>query len=155
MKKLGALYAVLALGLLTFFLWSARIGPFSGHAEPEDVAWEDLRVEQDVVRVKGTAHFTIRVSQERTGRFGRPDRTWYVAPFMKRGDTTSTTIEVIVATTVPPDRLSSFEDMTVEGYALPKASAMTPALEEAFKNAGYSFVDDYFVIEVFPPEEED
>ncbi|HJN72737.1 MAG TPA: hypothetical protein QGF58_02275 [Myxococcota bacterium] len=153
MKKLAALYISLAIGLLTFLLWSARIWPFDGHPEPEDVAWQDLRVEQDAVRVKGTAHYTLRVSQERAGRFGRPDRTWFVAPFMKPGDTSSTLIEVVVASTVEPERLVSYEDMTVEGYALPKASAMTPALEEAFKNAGYSFVDDYFVIEVFPPED--
>ena len=153
MRKLAGLYIALAVGLLTFFLWSARIFPFDGHPEPEEVAWEDLRVEQDVVRVKGTAHFTLRVSQERKGRFGRPDRTWYVAPFMAPGDTMSTLVEVVVATPVEPEKLVAYEDMTVVGYALPKASAMTPALEEAFRDAGYTFLDEYFVIEVIPPEE--
>lgn len=153
MKKLAGLYIALAAGLLVFFLWSAQLWPFSGHPEPVDVAWEDLRVEHDAVRVSGTAHYTLRVSQDRDGRFGRPDRTWYVAPFMKPGDTSSTLIEVVVATTVEPERLVSYEDLTVEGYALPKSAAMTPALEEAFRNAGYSFVDDYFVIEAFPPIE--
>lgn len=153
MKKVLPLYVVLALALLGFFLWSARLWPFDGHPEPVEVAFEDLRVEHDAVRVSGTAHYALRVTQDRPGRFGRPDRTWYLFPLFATKDTSGTAIEVMVASPIEPEDMLSFEDVTLEGWALPKASAMSPRLEEAFREAGYTFYDDYFVIEVFPPED--
>ena len=152
MKKLLPLYGVLALALLGFFLWTARLWPFDGHPEPVDVAFDELSVELDTVRVSGTAHYNLRMTQDRPGRFGRADLTWHVFPLFAKGDTISRKIEVIVATPHPPDDLATYEDMTVEGWALPPAAAMTPASEDLFHEAGYSFTEDYFVIEVFEPE---
>ena len=149
MKKLVPLYVVLGLALVGFFLWSARLWPFDGHPEPVDVAWSELTVEHDTVRVRGTAHYPVRLTQERQEHFGRPGGTWYIFPLFKEGDTLSRTISVIVATREPIDDLASYEDMTVEGWALPAPAAMTPASEDLFLAQGYNFTDDYFVIEAF------
>ncbi|MCP4809375.1 MAG: hypothetical protein GY913_11645 [Proteobacteria bacterium] len=154
MKKVLPLYIVLALTLLGFFLWSARLPPFDGHPEPEPVTFEELSVDHDAVRVDGTAHYALRVTQDRPGRFGRPDRVWYVFPLFAPRDTSGTIIDVMVASPFEPENMLSFEDVTLEGWALPKGSAMSPRLEEAFREAGYTFQDDYFVIEVFPLDEE-
>jgi len=153
MKKLVPLYALLVMALVSFFLWSARLWPFDGHAEPLVVSWEELSVEHDAVRVKGTAHYPVRVSQEREARFGHTGGTWYIFPLFPHGDTMGRKIKVIVATPVPIDDLASFEDMTVDGWALPAAAAMTPASENLFRDSGYSFEENYFVIEAFSPEE--
>lgn len=152
MKKVLPLYIALASLLVGFFLWSARLPPFDGHPEPEDVDWAELSVEQDAVRVQGTAHYALRVTQDRPGRFGRPDRVWYLFPLFDKQDTSGTIISVMVASPFEPEDMLSFEDVTLEGWALPKASAMSPRLEEAFREAGYTFQDDYFVIEVFPDD---
>ena len=152
MKKLAPLYAALAIGLVLFFLWSARLPPFDGHPEPEDVAFEDVRVEHDTVRVSGTAHYPLRVAQERPGTFGRADSTWYLFPLFARQDTAGRFITVMVASPSEPESLASFEDLTLEGWALPPAAAMTPELVKAFESQGYSFADDYVVLELFPPE---
>jgi hypothetical protein len=153
MKKLSALYAALALGLVLFFLWSARLWPFDGHPDPVDVAQADVRVEHDTVRVTGTAHYPLLAAQERPGTFGRPDRTWYLFPLFEKQDTAGRFITVMVASPNKPESLASFEDLTVEGWALPPAAAMTPELEQAFEGQGYSFADDYVVLELFVPED--
>ena len=150
MKKLAPLFAAMAAALVLFFLWSARLWPFDGHPEPEEVALADLTVEHDAVRVTGTAHYPVRVTQERQGRFGHVGGTWYVFPLFDKGDTMSRTIRVIVATPVPIDDLAQYEDMTVEGYALPSPAAMTPSTEDMFQEQGYTFADDYFVVEAWP-----
>mgnify|MGYP007046931339 CR=1 FL=1 len=151
MKKLSALYVALALGLVLFFLWSARLWPFDGHPDPLEVAYDDIRVEQDTVRVSGTAHYPLKAAQERPGTFGRPDRTWYLFPLFDKKDTGGRLITVMVASPEAPESLASFEDLTVEGWVLPPAAAMTPELEKAFGGQGYSFAEDYVVLERFVP----
>lgn len=149
MKKLVPLYVALGAALIGFFLWSARLWPFDGHPEPVEVTWAEATVEHDTLRVRGTAHYPVRVTQERQAHFGRPGGTWYVFPLFDEGDTLGRTIRIIVATPEPIDDLASYEDMTVEGWALPPPAAMTPASEDLFTEQGYRFEDDYFVVEAF------
>ncbi|MCB9763436.1 MAG: hypothetical protein H6739_26955 [Alphaproteobacteria bacterium] len=153
MKKLVPIFLLLAAALVLFWLWTARLPPFDGHPEPVDLSVDDVRIEHDAVRVKGTAHYARRISQVRPARFMRPERTWYLFPLFPPGDTMSTEIRVMVASPYEPEELVAFEDVTVEGWALPPRAAVNAQVEQALREAGYSFMSDYALIEVFEPEE--
>jgi hypothetical protein len=53
-----------------------------------------------------------------------------------------------------PDRLVGLEDMTVEGWARHPKSFMSPDAEANLRSGGYSFAEEYVLIEMFPPESE-
>lgn len=152
MKKLMAFLAALFVAFALFFLWTARLPPFDGHPEPVELTIDTVEVEHDAVRIVGTAHYPLRVALTRPARLGRPERTWYLFPLFGRGDTMSREIRVMVFTTREPEQLVAFEDLTVEGWALPPGAAMSPAAEDALRLAGYSFADDYVLLEEFEAE---
>jgi hypothetical protein len=60
MRKLAVPFAIMAAGLLVFFLWMTRLPPFDGHPEPVDTPLADLRIKQEAVRITGTAHYALR-----------------------------------------------------------------------------------------------
>ncbi|MED5369654.1 MAG: hypothetical protein VX899_01445 [Myxococcota bacterium] len=153
MKKLSALMGVLALSLVMFFLWMTRSWPFDALPDAPVTAWEDASVEADALTVTGTAQYELRVSITRGAALGREEQTLYLFPLMKPGDINAKEIRIMVASPVEPDRFTTYEDLTVSGWALPPAAAMTYQLEDSFMERGYSFTDDYFVLEVFPPQE--
>ena len=154
MKKLFPLLLLLGVAALaTFYLWASRLPPFD-RAEPVELAFEDLDVSYEAVRVKGTAHYPIKMSQNRPATLFRPERTWYIFPLFPPGDTMGRQIKVMVVSPNEPERLVSLEDMTVEGWALPARAAYGPEVEQGMLSKGYSFADEYFVIELFEPEDE-
>ncbi len=151
MKKLLAFVSTLALVLLLFFLWMGRLWPFSGLPDPEPATVEALRVEMDAARVTGTAHYPMRLSIVRPGRFGAEDTIWWVFPLFPEGDTHSRIIRALVVSPNEPERLVGFENMTIEGWVRPPPALVTPDIEGAFREENYSFGEDYVLFEMFPP----
>ena len=151
MKKLIAFVCSLAIALALFFLWMGRLWPFDGLPEAPPAEIVDLRVEMDAARVTGTAHYPMRLSIARGGRFGRPDTVWWVFPLFPSGDTMSRQITALVVSPHEPERLVGFENMTVEGWVRPPPALITPDVEQAFRESGYSFGEDYVLLEAFPP----
>ena len=153
MKKLGVLVAVLVGVLVGFFLWMARLPPFDGYAEPVEVAFADLHVSLHESLVQGTAHYPVVVAVQRAGTLGRPDTTWWIFPFFGPGDTMGRQISAMAMSRVEPDDLVGFEDLTLACDVRPPGVAMTPEAERAFREAGYSFAQDYVLLEQLPLED--
>lgn len=154
MQKLGALVALLAIGLVTFFLWLNRLPPFDGLPEPTPVAFEDASAEYEAITVSGTARLTAKQMSVRPASLGKAESTWWLYPLFPKGNTSSNAVTVMVLSPVEPDALAGFEDMTLSGWARPPAALMTPQSEHNLRERGYTFEDDYIVLEVFPPADE-
>lgn len=150
MRVVVGLIGVLSFVGVVLFLWMARLPPFHGHPAPVVSTVPELRVDLDVAQVSGTAHLPLRATQQRSPGLGRAPVTHWVMPLFPRGDTSSRSIHAVLVTPVAPEPLSAFEDRTVVAWVLPPAAAMTTGLERAFGEAGYTFTDDYVVLEEIP-----
>lgn len=149
-RKLLALYVALAMGLLVFFLWTARIWPFNTTPEPVDVSVAELDAELDTVRIQGTAHYEVRVSVVRPARLGSPESTWWLYPVFDRGDINGRTITAMAYCPDEPEALVTYEDVTLEAWALP-SGAMPPGAASNFQDRGYAFADGFVVLECVAP----
>ncbi len=149
MSKLVAFVAALLIALISYFLWWNRLPPFDGHGEPVPMAITEVLASMEEVQVEGTAHLPIRISRTWPAGFLRKERVLFFFPLFEKKDITSKKIHLMVATDTPPERLVSFEDMTVAGWARPPAARMDAASEQAFIDAGYTFAEQYVLIETF------
>lgn len=152
MSKLACFFAALVIILISYFLWWNRLPPFDGHADPIEVSISEVDPAMEEVEVRGTAHLPVRLSRTWPAGFLRKERTLFFFPLFEEKDTKSRKIILMVASDTPPDRLSSFEDMTVAGWARPPAARMDAASEKAFIDAGYTFAEHYALIETFEPK---
>lgn len=124
-------------------IWWDRGAPPGFRPPVEDVAVEDLTFEHRGVRVVGTAHYELRIQQS------QGETTYTLYPLMDRGDTMGRTIHAMVRTTRTPDRLVSFEDVTIEGFARPPGRLVGRSVIEALLARGYDFEEDFVLIEEF------
>jgi len=152
MGKLACFFAALLIILISYFLWWNRLPPFDGHGEAVDVAISEVDAAMEEVQVSGTAHLTVRISRTWPAGFLRKERTLFFFPLFENKDTSGTRIQVMVASDAAPDRLSSFEDLTIAGWARPPAARMDSVSEQAFIDAGYTFAENYTLIETFEPK---
>ena len=153
MGKLSAFIGVLVAIVITYFLWWNRFPPFDGHGEPVPVAVAEVEFAMNEVQVKGTAHYATRLSRTWPKSLFREERTLWFFPLFAPKDIESRKIRVMVASDDAPDRLTSFEDKVVEGWARPPAARMDAESEQVFRAAGYSFEETYVLIETFGPSE--
>ena len=144
MEKLGALVGVMVIGLVTFFLWLNRLPPFDALPEAPEVALMEVTAEDEAVTVTGTGHLMVKQRMVRPASLGRDEATLWLFPLV---------IAVMLVTPNEPDRLAGYEDFTVSGWARPAAALMTPGAEDELRSRGYSFADDYVVLEAFPASE--
>lgn len=144
-----ALLAVLFLCVYLFFAYLNRLPPFYGHPNTKVVEIDDLRSSMITVTVHGTAHYPLRISQPRPKTLTRPARTWWLFPLFPPDDTTSRDVRVMVMSTVEPDPILSYEDMTVDGWVRSGDEQVTPELRKAFEDEGYEFADEVVLIERF------
>ena len=154
MQKLGALLGAMMIGLVTFFLWLNRLPPFHGLPEAVSVALEDVTAELEAVEVTGTAHLMVKQRMVRPGSLIQEESTWWLFPLMAKGDTSGKLITVMALSPYEPDRLAGYEDQTLSAWARPPAALMTPGAEDELRSRGYTFADDYVILEVFPPKAE-
>ena len=152
MGKLAWFFFALLLIMVSYFLWWNRLPPFDGHSAPVEVALSEVDAAMEEVQVVGTAHLPIRLSRTWPAGILRKERTLFFFPLFEKQDTTSRKIHLMVASDTPPDRLTSFEDVTIEGWARPPAARMDTASEKAFMDAGYTFAETYVLIETFEPK---
>ncbi|MEL6349444.1 MAG: hypothetical protein AAFV53_40450, partial [Myxococcota bacterium] len=68
---------------------------------------------------------------------------------MAPGDTTGKAIHVLVRSHKLPDRLISFEDVTVEGFARPPGRIVGRQVADALMERGYYFEEDYVLVEEY------
>jgi hypothetical protein len=149
MRKLAVPFAMMVVALVGFFLWMNRLPPFDVHPEPVDTALVDLRVDQEAVRITGTAHYPLLVSYVVPAAWGRPAQKRWLFPMFGHQDTMGRTIVAMVSSPLEPERLVTYEDMTVEGEARTPRIAVTLGVEHAFRDAGYQFQEDYVLVVVY------
>ncbi|MCB9780350.1 MAG: hypothetical protein H6742_17430 [Alphaproteobacteria bacterium] len=109
-----------------------------------DVSVQDVDYDNRGVRISGTAHYTVRLTQR-----AESGAAWYLFPLMEKGDTTGRYVEVIVRTRTAPDDLLGLEDVVVEGLARPPGAIVGPAVREALIEAGYELDEKVVLVEAF------
>lgn len=154
MKKLAlvVLGPILVVALAALgFVWWERGAPPGFRPTPVDVTVDSISRDNRGVTLTGTAHLQARLKQTSSGS----DEVWYLYPLMSKGDTTGKDIHVMLRTTVKPNDLYGFEDRTVTGFARPPGRLVTRDVREALLQKGYSFDEDYVLVEEWAdaPEE--
>jgi len=126
------------------FVWWDRGAPPGFNPTPHPVSVSDVTRNHRGVRIAGTAQFAVRLNQT------MPDGTViWVFPLMETGDTLGREIKVLVRSPRGPDKLTTYEDMTVEGLARPPGRLVDPKTREVFLQGGYNFAEGYVLVETF------
>jgi hypothetical protein len=134
-------FALVAVSAIAYHRWDTGALPgLRPTYHPVTVASIDL--DDRGVRIQGTAHFEVRLWQTM-----EDGERFFVFPLMKPGDTISRDIRVLVRTDRPPDDLSTYEDMIVDGLALPPGRQVGHKIKKSLKNQGYTFMDDVVLVE--------
>ena len=102
----------------------------------------DIDAEDRGVRIRGTAHYQVRLHQS----FEDGER-WLVFPLTKPGDTLEREIKVIVRSQHVPEELVSFEDLEIDGLARPTGRRIGPQIVDALKAEGYTFAERVILVE--------
>lgn len=105
--------------------------------------FEDVSIDSRGVRVTVTAHYPSRV--QLSTRAGPR----FAFPLFAPGDTTGRTIRLLALSADPPDPLLGFEDRSLDGLVRPPGLSVPDQLKRSFEEQGYTFADDYLLLEVF------
>jgi len=135
---------VAVAGLTIGFVWWDRGAPPGFNPTPHPVTVGEVTRDHRGVRIRGTAHFVVRINQTMTD-----GETYWLFPLMEPGDTLSREIKVLVRAQRSPDHLVSFEDLIVDGLARPPGRLVDPKARETFLDGGYDFLEGYVVVEAF------
>ena len=138
--------ALVAAGTIGVVWWD-RGAPPGFRPTLHDVDVLDVSRDHRGVRIKGTAHYTVRVRQTMGS-----GEVFTLFPLMEREDVMGRQIHVLVRSTRLPDELTTFEDLTVEGLARPPGRLVGHTVRDALEDGGYHFDDDYVLIESFDDE---
>lgn len=144
---LPLLVFTLAASIFVGFVWWDRGAPPGFEPPVEDVAVADLTRSHRGVRIKGTAHYGVKLVQK------QGDETWYLFPLFAPSDTAGREVSIVIRTQRKPGDLYSFEDLVVEGLARPPGTLMPQSTQEQITRRGYHFAEDFVLVEEFdrPP----
>ncbi len=147
-----ALAAVAVVAVVVVASWVGFKGCTS---EPREVSVADLAVGQGLVQVRGTAHYPVRVAQDyRPSLIPPTSQIVWIFPLFPPGDTLGREIRILVLSYTEPDPILSYEMRSLEGWPLkPTRRRVATNVIEAFKILGYTFADDWVVLEERPPKE--
>lgn len=109
-----------------------------------EVDLEELDMAAPWVRVVGTAHYDSLITQTVPDSLLASGGTWYLFAFFPENDTAGRQIPLLVRTQRPPERLVSFETMTIEGRLVPMTKDKVPPQTETIlsKRTDYFFSDE-------------
>jgi hypothetical protein len=104
-----------------------------------DVRWEEMTRPGRCVRVEGMAHSVAALTSSDGA---------IVVPLFAPGDVAGREVRVFVRSTRAPSFVVDFEEMTVEGRALPGTlETVPPGSAEALAHHGYTLDDRVLVLE--------
>jgi len=132
------------LGGAVGLIWWDRGAPPGFNPTPHPTEISEITREHRGVRLKGTAHYEVRLSQTMEG-----GEVFWIFPFMKQGDTLSREIRVIVRTPRKPEHMVTFEDLTIDGLARPPGRLISPEIQDKLEDGGYDFAEGFVMIEPF------
>jgi len=118
------------------------------HLDPRDARW---------IRLRGMAHYPATLTQRLPETTFAEARTYYVFGFFPENRTGDREIPVLVRTQRPPERLVSYETITIEGRLGPLTERTVPSGSESLlgENAGYFFAEPVWLLEPVRIESED
>ena len=125
-------------------IWWDRGAPPGFNPTPHPTAFSEVNRNHRGVRLEGTAHYVVRLTQ--TMESGE---VFWVFPFMKRGDTLTRDIKVLVRTPREPEDMVTFEDLTIDGLVRPPGRLVTPDIRDKLEDRGYLFEDGFVLLEPF------
>jgi hypothetical protein len=103
-------------GALGIVWWQTSSWPCADYTQ---VDFFDLEPSTRCVTVTGMAHYDVVVTQTVLGNGFFADKTYYVFGLFPPGNTDEREIRVLVRTERKPERMVSYETMTVSGKLLP------------------------------------
>lgn len=110
---------------------------------------ESLSLDEPCVRIEAMAHYTVVVRQTVPGNLLAPERTYFLFPLFPEHETSDRAIRVLVRVPREPERLVSYEFMTLEGRLSPVTVDKVPFHTEIAigKRSDYFFTDDMLLLE--------
>lgn len=133
-------------GAAAVLWWTFGTRPCADHAT---VDFFDLQPTTRCVRTVGTAHYDVVVTQQVPGNGFFADRTYYVYGLFPAGNTDEREIRILVRTEREPERMVSFETMTIEGRLSAMDYRKVPFDTERLmgKKSNYFFSDRMYLLE--------
>jgi len=116
---------------------------------PVPITFDDLDHPPTFVKIRGMAHYTAVVKQDVPGNLFRKPQVYYLFGLFPPYDTDDRKIRLLVRTTRAPERLVSYELMTLEGRLERPTLSKVPFDTEIIlgKYSDYFFADDVWLIE--------
>ena len=116
--------------------------------DPEVVPLAELHADLSCVTVEGQAHYEVLIKQTIPWSPFKPEHTRYLFALFNQHDTDGRAIRALVLTERPPERLVSYETMTVTGALIPVTTDVVPHGTEVQigRKANYFFEDGMVLI---------
>ncbi len=127
----------------------ADAGLLEPRGEPVDVEFAALSLDEPFVRTELQAHYEALVTQTIPANLLHEEqKLWLFAAFAPY-DSEGRQVRLLVRTARPPDKIASFEMMTVTGQLVRPTPATVPmATEEQLgRHTDYFFTDDVLLLE--------
>jgi hypothetical protein len=137
---------IIVAGAALAFVWWERGAPPGFRPPSVDVTVDTINRDNRGVRLGGTGHLEARLKQ--TSKDG--GEIWWLYPLLNKGDTTGREIHVLLRTQIEPNRLYSYEDRDIEGFARPPGRLVDSRTREVLLKKGYSFANDFVLVEEWP-----
>lgn len=137
---------IVVVGISTL-VWSTD--DLFGHPEPIETTFEDLDPALPWVKIEVMAHYAAMVTQKTPATLLSEEKVMYLFAAFPRYNTEERAVPVLVRTARPPDRLVSYEIMTVEGRLSYPTSKQVPFNTEELmgKRTDYYFSDSVMLLE--------
>lgn len=136
---------VAAVGGAAAILWATVGGwPCDSYTA---VDFFDLHPETRCITTTGMAHYEVVVTQTVPGNGFFADKTYFVYGLFPKGNTDEREIRVLVRTERKPERMVSFEQMTLSGKLLPMDHRKVPFdTERRMGQRSHYFFSDRIVL---------
>lgn len=152
----GVFAATLVVGGLA--VAATRLPTWFAEQQPVvEIGFDELSLDHRHVRLTGMAHYGSTFEQVVPPGLLTDGARYYVFAFFPEHDVDSRGIRLLVRTQRPPERLVSYEIMTVQGTLHPLRPSMVPPSSESMlmDRTGYWFEDGILVLQADRIESED
>ena len=139
---------VFVAGMATM-AWSNGDMMLGIHPDPVEVTFRDLDVSTPWVKIEVMAHYEAMVTQTIPANLISDEQKLYLFGAFPVYSTEERAVPLLVRTSRPPDRMVTYEVMTVEGkLSVPTSDKVPFSTEEMIgKRTGYYFSDSVLLLE--------
>ena len=146
LKWIFSILFVLTIIILSIVTWER--GAFPGF-EPkiQDVDFQTISQKNRAVRITGLARYDT-VSKMKLG-----ETRLYIFPLLPEDNMNGNVIPLVVQTKRKPDKFTTIEKLTIEGFVRPPGSAIPDSFYQSWSGRGYHFAENFLFIESYDKEE--